>query len=173
MSLLKQSHTFLAPVTIIYFVLLHKTVGRVKSNFCVSYLLYLLWNLQDQLPHTLSFFQFKHPSFCQPPRWLSLDLLWNARVALCGCWDCAGVWQQDMCPPGPALSQFCVSSQAHTSPPRTLWKLLSSPLMAQCALWNQHQLLMILAFSGRWLATWLFLVISEKMKNTLGFISLE
>lgn len=77
MSLLKQSHTFLVPVTIIYFVLLHKTVGRVKSNFCLSYLLYLLWNLQDQLPPTLSFFQFKHPSFCQPPRWLSLDLLWK------------------------------------------------------------------------------------------------
>lgn len=101
MSLVKQSHRFLTPVTIIYFVLLHKTVGRVKSTFCVSYLLYLLWKRTNS-PPTLSFSQFKHPLLLPA---LQLTFIGSAvkafaRIALCRCWepcwDRAGVWQQHM-----------------------------------------------------------------------------
>lgn len=169
MSLVKQSHRFLTPVTIIYFVLLHKTVGRVKSTFCVSYLLYLLWKRTNSPPPS-PFPSLSIPCFCQPSSWLSLDLLWKPLPELhyVGAGSHAGtelVCDSSTCPSSPALSQFCVSSQAHTSPPGTLWRLVPSPLMAQCALWNQNQLLLNLAFSGKWLATWLLLVIPSKARS--------
>lgn len=78
MSLLKQSHRFLAPVTIVYFVLLHKTVGRVKSNFCVSYLLYLLWKRTDSLPPS-PFSSLSIPHSASPPD----DFHWICCESLC------------------------------------------------------------------------------------------
>lgn len=151
-----------------------------KSTFCVSYLLYLLWKRTNFLPPSpCSSLSICH--FCQPPRCLSLDLLrsfgqgcilWVLGAVLGQCWcvTAAGV-----SPPSPALPQFCVPSQAHTSSPHTIWRLVPSPLMAQ--LWNQDQLLLNLAFSGKWLATWLFLVIPSKARSQenekpVGFLKL-